>query len=347
MDDEEEEALFERMRRGLERARRDAAAGRSEVGATPAPDPEALAALARVEASLRTLASNTETLARRADALDAAIETRIESTVARITAGLRADLERLSGRVAALSARPEPPRPGPPRPEPTRPEPRTAPRSGSAPPTRLRQSGRRAAVAAMVLAVFAAGAVAAWAEFGFDAAPFQHRIGTRWTALRSSVFPDPLPPDETVAAALPAPEPAPSQLKQPDPAPPKPAAAPAPTPAPLVEAAPPPPPLAATPAVIPSASIPAAEPAERPHPPSLELRANERSWVEVRQRSGHVLLRRTLQPGESWPIPTDPDLLLSTGNATGLRLVVDGQPRPLLANGKTGVLRDVPLDGAY
>ena len=72
------------------------------------------------------------------------------------------------------------------------------------------------------------------------------------------------------------------------------------------------------------------------------LRANADTWVAVRNGQGRVLLSRVLRAGETWPVPDQPSLMLSTGNAGGLELLVDGVPAPPL--GVTGtVRRDVPL----
>ena len=75
----------------------------------------------------------------------------------------------------------------------------------------------------------------------------------------------------------------------------------------------------------------------------ITLQATAYAWVEVRQKTGRVLLRRTLKPGETWLVPADPGLLLSTGNAGGLELVVDGVPSRLTGT-KGGKVRDMPLD---
>jgi cytoskeleton protein RodZ len=76
------------------------------------------------------------------------------------------------------------------------------------------------------------------------------------------------------------------------------------------------------------------------------LRATADAWVQVRQKQGRVLLNRVLRPGETWPVPADqPQLLLTTGNAGGTELVVDGvTSAPLGSSG--AVLRDLPLDPA-
>ncbi len=75
----------------------------------------------------------------------------------------------------------------------------------------------------------------------------------------------------------------------------------------------------------------------------LVLRAKANSWVQVRVRSGQVLLSRTLRAGEEWPVPPDPDLLLSTGNAGGTELVVDGVAAPPIGN-PGAIRRDLPLN---
>jgi cytoskeleton protein RodZ len=76
----------------------------------------------------------------------------------------------------------------------------------------------------------------------------------------------------------------------------------------------------------------------------LILRAVASTWVQVRQKSGHALLLRTMKPGDIWVVPLEPGLLLDTGNAEGLDLVVDGTPLQL--TGATGgVVHGVSLDG--
>jgi cytoskeleton protein RodZ len=73
------------------------------------------------------------------------------------------------------------------------------------------------------------------------------------------------------------------------------------------------------------------------------LRAKAGGFVLVQERLGKTLLRRALHPGETWPLPAEPDLLLTTGNAGNVELLVDGKPGPSL--GAAGaVLNDLPLD---
>ena len=90
-----------------------------------------------------------------------------------------------------------------------------------------------------------------------------------------------------------------------------------------------------------------APPAPVPTPAAVStrvvVRAKSGSWVQVREKQGQVLLSRVLRAGETWPVPMKPQLLLTTGNAGAVELLVDGVPAPSL--GAVGVARrDVLLD---
>jgi cytoskeleton protein RodZ len=73
------------------------------------------------------------------------------------------------------------------------------------------------------------------------------------------------------------------------------------------------------------------------------LRARERAWIQVSSLAGDYIFRRTLEPGEAYPVPDRADLELWTGNAGGLEVIVDGTPVPALAGGGA-VRRHVSLD---
>ena len=102
-----------------------------------------------------------------------------------------------------------------------------------------------------------------------------------------------------------------------------------------------PPPSLNEPVVSPLAVAP--PPATPPGDESrVLLRANADAWVQVRERQGHVLLNRVLRGGETWAVPKGP-LLLTTGNAGGTELLVDGDAAPPL--GPPGaVRRDIALE---
>jgi cytoskeleton protein RodZ len=80
-----------------------------------------------------------------------------------------------------------------------------------------------------------------------------------------------------------------------------------------------------------------------PDMPRILVRANADSWLLVKDRSGTVLLNRVLKAGETWPVPARSDLLMTTGNAGGTEVVVDGATTPILG-GNGAVRRDLPLD---
>ena len=74
------------------------------------------------------------------------------------------------------------------------------------------------------------------------------------------------------------------------------------------------------------------------------LRAISDAWIQVKDRSGTLLLNRVLKAGETWPAPKQ-DLVMTTGNAGGTEVLVDGVALPPLG-GAGAVRRDVALDPA-
>jgi len=115
---------------------------------------------------------------------------------------------------------------------------------------------------------------------------------------------------------------------------------PSPPPAPSPRLAETTPPAGAT-------SPPPALPETAPGDGRIMVRARADAWVEVRDRHGHILLNRTLHSGETWAVPAQAEgaeqLLLTTGNAGGTELLVDGTLAPPL--GSAGMVRrDLPLD---
>lgn len=76
----------------------------------------------------------------------------------------------------------------------------------------------------------------------------------------------------------------------------------------------------------------------------IVVRAKADAWMQVRDRQGNVLLNRVLRNGESWPVPGGKgNLLLTTGNAGGTELLVDGIVSAALGT-DGAVRRDLPLD---
>jgi cytoskeleton protein RodZ len=130
------------------------------------------------------------------------------------------------------------------------------------------------------------------------------------------VLPEGSAPPLTVRATV---DPAPAQQAQ--------------APAPVIS------PSSAAAAVNPQPAAPASA-----NQPRIVLRANADAWLQVRDKSaGQVLLNRVLHAGETWDVPLRPNLLLTTGNAGGTDLLLDGIATGPLG-GSGAVRRDLPLD---
>ncbi|HUB95010.1 MAG TPA: helix-turn-helix domain-containing protein [Stellaceae bacterium] len=171
--------------------------------------------------------------------------------------------------------------------------------------------------------------------------------------LPAPVTATPLPPPEPTATS-PAPPPSPTAslpagaATVPAAPAPMPASAPA-APAPAaVAAAVPPPTAAATPTAATSTPA-AANAADTPHvfgavdgPSRITLRAIKDCWIQVRDSDAAqtVVAQRILHAGDSYRVPDSKGLMLKTGNATGLQVLVDNKPAPPLG----GTVRNVALD---
>ena len=55
------------------------------------------------------------------------------------------------------------------------------------------------------------------------------------------------------------------------------------------------------------------------------LRARAESWVQVQGANNELLLTRMLRPGDSYHAPNRTDLVLMTGNAGAIEIMVDGE----------------------
>ncbi len=77
----------------------------------------------------------------------------------------------------------------------------------------------------------------------------------------------------------------------------------------------------------------------------IVLLAREDSWIQVRSRTNELLFTQLLRSGDRYMVPNRDDLLLTTGNAGGLTILVDG--KVTLPLGKIGkVSRDIALQPA-
>jgi len=221
-------------------------------------------------------------------------------------------------------------------------------------PAPVPQRGVPAGAVILVGVVIAGLGYAAWFHFSngrdqprVDAVP---PVPARLAPLAGPIGPQSTPspqvasimPDKPVGSPAPPPAAIPAAPAQAVSAPSPPPSSPAAEPPVSVQPAPSAPVAQAQPApAVPAAAATAAVPAGT----RIAVQVNADAWVQVRQRGGKVLLNRVLRQGEIWPVPDEPNLILTTGNAGGTELIVDGQPAPSL--GKPGaVRRDVALDPA-
>lgn len=201
-------------------------------------------------------------------------------------------------------------------------------------PAPMPQRGVPAGAVILLGVVLAIGAYAGWYRLSGEGrlapetvAPVPARLAT---LAEQAIPPSPpfTPPAPVVVAAMP---PAPQAQAQEQPAPPVPSISP------TSAAAAPVPPL---PVPTPVAQAPATP---APDQPRIVLQATADAWMQVRDRNGGVLLNRVLHSGETWPVPPRPNLVLTTGNAGGTELLVDGVITPV-PGGSGAVRRDLPLD---
>lgn len=75
------------------------------------------------------------------------------------------------------------------------------------------------------------------------------------------------------------------------------------------------------------------------------LRATADSWVQIQGTGNDLLLTRIMHPGDTYLVPDGEDVRLTTGNAGGLELLLDGKLLPPL--GASGaVQRNIPISVA-
>ena len=75
------------------------------------------------------------------------------------------------------------------------------------------------------------------------------------------------------------------------------------------------------------------------------LHAVDDTWIEIKSvKTGRVMFSRVLRQGERYSAPDRRGLIMTTGNAGGLEILVDGRAAPSLG-GHGKVVRDVRLEG--
>ncbi len=87
----------------------------------------------------------------------------------------------------------------------------------------------------------------------------------------------------------------------------------------------------------------AVSPAEPVPTNRIILEIIDTSWVEIKDDKGAAILRQVLKPGDRYLVPDQKGLVISTGNAGGIKVLVDGKAVTPLGR-PAQVKRNVPLD---
>jgi len=85
-------------------------------------------------------------------------------------------------------------------------------------------------------------------------------------------------------------------------------------PAPAAQTTPPP-----APAATPSAPAAPAAPGA-----GMVITATQDAWVQVQDSTGNILFSKVLHAGDTWPVPQEAGLTMTTGNAGGTEIVTNG-----------------------
>ncbi len=167
------------------------------------------------------------------------------------------------------------------------------------------------------------GVVVALLAYGFwlHASDSARRLAQEVPAVPPQLAPLAIPPKLEVAAVSQAAPATVVATVAASVAPPAPVAAPAPTPASQAEAVPAkmvnpsalPVPAGSTP--VPAGSTPGA---------GMVISATADAWIEVSDATGAILFSKVLSAGQSWPVPKEPGLSLTTGNAGGTEIITNG-----------------------
>lgn len=102
---------------------------------------------------------------------------------------------------------------------------------------------------------------------------------------------------------------------------------------------------------VPAPASPVASTAPPPNAPAattataVTITAKQNSWIQLRDGKGAVVVAKLLRAGESYNVPNTPGLMMTTGNAGGTFVTVNGQPSAPLGQ-ENQVVREIPLDAA-
>jgi len=99
----------------------------------------------------------------------------------------------------------------------------------------------------------------------------------------------------------------------------------------------------AAPAPAPTPAPAATVSSDKTNKSHLTIKADKESWVLVTDSKGNTVYEKTLKPGESYSVPSNKGLRLTTGNASGMTFNLDGTNLPKM-NSSDAIVRAIPLD---
>jgi cytoskeleton protein RodZ len=56
----------------------------------------------------------------------------------------------------------------------------------------------------------------------------------------------------------------------------------------------------------------------------MVITATQDAWIQVQDSTGNILFSKVLHAGDTWPVPQEAGLTMTTGNAGGTEIVTDG-----------------------
>ena len=78
----------------------------------------------------------------------------------------------------------------------------------------------------------------------------------------------------------------------------------------------------------------------------IVIKADQSSWVLVSNSKGQTIYDHVMKPGETYEVPKQSGLTLTTGNGAGVVLVLDGVDMPRLSTTTSHIVRNVPLEAS-
>ncbi|MER2519102.1 MAG: RodZ domain-containing protein [Bdellovibrionales bacterium] len=79
----------------------------------------------------------------------------------------------------------------------------------------------------------------------------------------------------------------------------------------------------------------------------VTIRAEQTSWVLIADSRGKTVYDKVLKPGDTYAIPDQPGLKMTTGNSGGLALVIDGTETVRLPGNSSRIMRNIALEPAH